>query len=355
MKKVISKILITVPTLEGGGMERAAINYAIAFNKLGYKVKIFTVSNNIIWFDVPKEIEVISGKKNTKDLWKVPLSLYRLRQVSIKFHPNIVLSFSGRMSSFICIALSGLAIPVIPFDRDNPTRSYGKFYDFLNSIVFPRCKAVVVQTEKAKQIFEKKFNLNSVIVVPNPIRKLNIDKVPKEKVIITLARLVDGKGIDKLIKIFSSINLQGWKLHILGDGYLMSDLENLVVKLNMEDKIKFLGFEKNVDTYLSRSSIFAFTSESEGYPNALLEAMCSGLACISFDCLAGPSDMITNGLNGFLVEMYNVIDYQKKLELLMKDKTLRDKFSNKALELNLSHDPDLIMKDFILQIEKLIV
>jgi len=136
---------------------------------------------------------------------------------------------------------------------------------------------------------------------------------------------------------------------------LRSDLEKLVVKFNMQDKIKFLGFKKNVDAYLSRSSIFAFTSESEGYPNALLEAMCSGLACISFDCLAGPSDMIINGENGFLVEMNNILDYQQKLEQLMNDKALRDKFSNKALELNLSHNPDLIMKNFILQIEKLIV
>lgn len=352
MKKTVKKILITVPTLEGGGMERAALNFAISLSKIGYEVRIFTVSNNVICFDIPDGIEVVSGKKRTKDLWMAPLSLYRLRKFSKKFQPDYVLSFSGKMSAYIIIALMGLKTPVIPLHRGNPDMKYGLINNWLNMALFPKCVALVVQTNQAKKIFARKFNHKNVIVVPNPIRDIIMYKnIPRENIIVKVSRLVNGKGLDNLIRIFATLNPKGWCLQIVGDGPLRGELEQLAKELEIVDKVIFTGFQKDIDLYLSQASIFAFASESEGFPNALLEAMCSGLACVSFDCPTGPSDIIIDGENGFLVDMGRNEDYANKLEKLMTNKALRNEFSKEAIKLKEQHDPNKISKRFIGNLE----
>jgi GalNAc-alpha-(1->4)-GalNAc-alpha-(1->3)-diNAcBac-PP-undecaprenol alpha-1,4-N-acetyl-D-galactosaminyltransferase len=80
------------------------------------------------------------------------------------------------------------------------------------------------------------------------------------------------------------------------------------------------------------TSVFAFTSTSEGFPNALGEAMAAGCACVAYDCVAGPSDMIDNGINGFLISIGDEKQYLKKLQLLMEDETTRIKFGKAAQE-----------------------
>lgn len=349
MKK---KVFITVPTLTAGGMERSAVNFAKFFDDNNYEVTIYTVSGSDIFFNIPDTIRIINGKKKIEDKWLTFYSLYKLRILAKKNKPDFVLSFSGKMSVYIIISLLGLDIPVIPFHRSNPNRIYGAFNNFLNKLFYPYCKALVVQTDTAKNIFKKKFNNENIIVVNNPIRKLNIDKnIKKEKIVICVSRLVEGKGIDKLIKYFSEIDPPEWKLYILGDGMIKKDLENYSKSLNMDQKVKFLGFRKDVDYFLSKSSIFAFTSETEGFPNSLLEAMCFGLACISYDCPTGPSDIISNNENGFLIDMNNENEYIKKLKILIENKDLRNKFSREAVKLNDFHKPNFILGSFLKKLE----
>ncbi len=348
------KILICVPTLFGGGMERAALNFAIALNRIGCTVKIFTVSSNYVYFDVPEEIEVVFGKKRVKDIWLAPISLYKLRRFSKKFKPDYVLSFSGKMSAYIIIALIALKIPVIPFHRGNPDKKYGLINNWLNMAIFPKCFALAVQTNRAKKTFMQKFNHKNVIVVPNIIRDIPIQKnIPKKNYIVNVSRLVNGKGLDNLIRIFASINHKNWYLQIVGDGPLRYELEQLVQELGLGNKIIFTGFQKDVGQFLSQASIFAFASESEGFPNALLEAMCFGLACISFDCPTGPSDMIIDGKNGFLVDMGMNEEYANKLKKLITNKELRDKFAKEAIKLKERHDPITISKQLIADLERL--
>lgn len=348
------KILICVPTLVGGGMERAALNFAISLNRIGCTVKIFTVSSNYVYFDVPAEIEILFGKKRAKDTWLAPVSLYKLRKFSKKFQPDYVLSFSGKMSAYIIIAMMGLKIPVIPFHRGNPDIKYGTINNWLNMALFPNCLALAVQTNQAKKIFTQKFNHKNVILVPNPMMNIAIQKgIPRDNIIVNVSRLVNGKGLDSLIRIFASLKPKDWCLQILGDGPLRGRLEQLAKELGISDKVHFAGFQKDVAKYLSKASVFSFASESEGFPNALLEAMCSGLACISFDCPTGPSDMIIDGKNGFLVDMGRNEDYANKLKMLITNKELRNEFSREAIKLKERHNPNKIAKRLIGDLERL--
>lgn len=344
----MKNILITVPTLMAGGMERATINFAQVLSEKGFKVKIFLLASNEVFYDIPKNVDLVFGKKNRNQKWKIPFSLFRLRQLVIDFKPELVLSFSGKDSSYVAMALMGCKTHVIPFHRGNPHKIYGWFNDKLNQLIFPRCKALVVQTNIAKEVFLKKYRNQNIIVIPNPVREIMIsNEIEKENIIISVSRLVKGKGVDSLIKSFKKINNADWKLYILGDGYLREYLENLIIELDLTDKVFLLGFQKDVDSYLARASVFAFTSESEGFPNALLEAMCAGLPCISYDCPTGPAEMIIDGKNGFLIPMGDALLYESKLKLLIENENLRYQFGIEAQKLYIKHNPRFLIESFI--------
>jgi len=341
-------ILITVPTLLPGGMERAAVNFAEVLANKGFKVHLFLISSSDVFYEIPTNVLIFFGKKNLKKKWQTPYSLWRLRKHVRLIKPDYVLSFSGKISSYIILALTGLPTTVVPFHRGSPYKTYGWFNNVLNELLFPKCKALVVQTNVAKVIFEKKFKNRNIIVVPNPVRKLNLNpEVPKKNFILAVSRLVDGKGLDRLIKIFANIDPAGWELIIVGDGPSRNKLEKLIASLGMTDKVKLEGFKKDVDQFFSQSSIFAFTSESEGFPNSLLEAMCSGNACISFDCPTGPAEMIKDGINGYLIPLTSDGLYEEKLRHLIEDKHLRELFGERAKQLNIAHSPQNVLDNFV--------
>lgn len=352
----MKRIIITTPTLGSGGMERAVLNYATMLSRKDVEVKIFMISANKISYKVPDNIEVLYGKKKASNKLLMPLSLYKLRRFTKRFKPDFVLSFSGKLSSYVILALRGVNDRVIPFHRSSPYRTYGLFNNILNEKLFPNCKALVVQTQTAKSVFQEKYRNQNIIVTPNPVRDLFIDeKIKKEKIILSVSRLVDGKGLKQLIDIFGKVDNKEWKLYILGDGYLKDKLNERIKELNLESQIKILGFQQNVDYYLSLASIFAFTSESEGYPNALLEAMASGLPCISFDCPTGPDEMIEDGVNGFLVPLGENDQYAEKLIKLIEDESLRISFGKEAEKLMELNSLERVSTNFINDLYRIII
>jgi GalNAc-alpha-(1->4)-GalNAc-alpha-(1->3)-diNAcBac-PP-undecaprenol alpha-1,4-N-acetyl-D-galactosaminyltransferase len=104
----------------------------------------------------------------------------------------------------------------------------------------------------------------------------------------------------------------------------------LVKELGISDKVEFIGESKNVESYYLKSKIFAFTSIVEGFPTVLGEALSAGLACISYNCHSGASDLIKNDDNGYLVKINNKLEYKNKLEILLESDNLRKRFIDKS-------------------------
>src|SRR5690606_30500414 len=131
---------------------------------------------------------------------------------------------------------------------------------------------------------------------------------------------------------FIQINNTSWKLCFLGDGQHQVAVKEKSRTSTLVDHIKFEGNRPDVDTWYQKSSVFAFTSTSEGFPNALGEAMAHGCACISFDCVAGPSELIDDGVNGFLIPEGDHALYVQRLKQLMVVEELRIRFGKNAME-----------------------
>ncbi|HLV70451.1 MAG TPA: glycosyltransferase, partial [Xanthomarina sp.] len=162
----------------------------------------------------------------------------------------------------------------------------------------------------------------------------NYPDIAKEKLILNVGRLVPEKGQKYLIEAFSKINEKAdWRVVFLGDGFLRSELELQARQLGVEEQVKFLGAVENIDEWLARASVFAFPSISEGFPNALAEAMSAGLPCISFDCNAGPRDLIENNVNGYLVEVGEVDELTQSIKNLMDDEDKRKRFGKKSIKI----------------------
>lgn len=243
-------------------------------------------------------------------------------------------------------------MPLRP-DRSNPKKKHPILIRLLRKITYKNATGIIAQTSLSKEQLWKQTKNKNIKIIPNPIREVKLySNLDREKIIINIGRLVPEKGQKYLLEAFSLLESSEWKLVILGDGPLRQSLTDLAKNLGIQDRLIMPGSVKNVDEWLARSSIFAFSSISEGFPNALIEAMAAGLPCISFDCDAGPRDIIKDGKNGFLIPNKNTHLLTKKLNELIKHPNIAKDISNSALDVRNDFAKNHISKilfDFITQ------
>lgn len=190
------------------------------------------------------------------------------------------------------------------------------------------------------------------MVCPNPIttnlqisveeRKNQIHK--KSKKIVGIGRLTFIKNFKSLINAFSLVakEFPDWSLEIYGDGEDHQMLLNLIEEKSLKSQVALKGFTNDVEGILNNSSILALTSLMEGFPLVMFEAMSHGNAVVSYDCDFGPSFIIDDYENGFLVENGNEEDFAQKLALLMKDDVLLKSFAKSSIEKSFKYTPEII-------------
>ena len=175
-------------------------------------------------------------------------------------------------------------------------------------------------------------------IIGNPVPSIDLGQAPSGRSILSVGRLIKTKNMNRLVEIFTKTqnSFPEWQLYIVGGnaagGHVFEELKKQVEALEAQENVFLEGERKNVYDYLRRSEIFAFTSTSEGFPNALAEAMSAGLAVIAYDCMAGPSDLIDDGVNGFLIPEGDEDLFNAKLMELMASEAVRKSFGAAAKE-----------------------
>ena len=334
-----NKICFVIHSLQAGGMERVMseiINYFSSTKKYevhlvlyGLKREIFyTISSDIIVHKPNFEFD------NANRFFSTLKTIYHLRKIVREINPISVLSFGERWNNLVLLSLFGTSIPVFVSDRAQPNKPLGFQDDFLRKILYPTAKGVILQTKTALKIYEKMYKHSNFKVIGNPIRKIEFDAVEKENYILMVGRYIKSKQQNKLIEIFSKLNAPDWKLVLLGYDHLQqsnqSEWQKLAENLNCSDNVIFTGKQTDVEHYYAISKIFAFTSISEGFPNVVGEAMSAGLPVIAFDCIAGPSDLITDNENGFLIPLNDDDLFIEKLQYLIDNTDQRKLFGERA-------------------------
>jgi GalNAc-alpha-(1->4)-GalNAc-alpha-(1->3)-diNAcBac-PP-undecaprenol alpha-1,4-N-acetyl-D-galactosaminyltransferase len=198
--------------------------------------------------------------------------------------------------------------------------------------LYPRARGIIAQTKRAQQYYEQKRQLKNVRVIPNPVPDIHHPAGEKKNVILNVGRFVPSKNQALLLDIFTGLAQDGWELWFVGDGPELGFCKGKAAMKGDQNHIRFLGSRKDLKEIYNSAAIFAFTSDSEGFPNSLAEAMSAGCACISFDCNAGPSDLIEDGKSGFLIPEGDLDTYRTRLANLMGDKQLRTRFGLESLD-----------------------
>jgi N-acetylgalactosamine-N,N'-diacetylbacillosaminyl-diphospho-undecaprenol 4-alpha-N-acetylgalactosaminyltransferase len=200
---------------------------------------------------------------------------------------------------------------------------------------------MVTITDKSKELIEFKHHLKNVQTIYNPINIEEIQSKYNETIdlnfefIIGIGQMETNiKQFDKLIEAYSNSILPNQNIHLvlLGDGERISILKALTKQKNIEDKVHFLGYQNNPYKYLRNAKFFVLSSQNEGLPNVILEALACETPVVSFDCLSGPSEMISNEQNGLLVENQNVEKLTEALNLFVEDEKLYTICKQNALQ-----------------------
>ena len=150
--------------------------------------------------------------------------------------------------------------------------------------------------------------------------------------LVTVARLVPQKGIDVLIRAMARTvgEAGGWTLTLVGDGPERQDLERQVEQAGLQDRVQFLGFRPDPQTFLLQAGVFVLPSRFEGMPNALLEAMAAGLAVIVTNASPGPLEVVEHGTSGWVVPSDDPVALAEALDHLAADPLLRERLGAAA-------------------------
>ena len=203
-------------------------------------------------------------------------------------------------------------------------------YDVCDKYVM-LAKGLIPQCKKYGHINdESKFE-----VIGNPISLDNscADFSLKKKECLFVGRLDSMKGIDKLMRIWATVEktISDWTLVIVGDGVMMSEVKDAIMRFGLKN-VRVEGFKTDVIPYYQTSSILCMCSLYEGFPMVLPEAMGFGVVPIVFNSFAALDDILVDGEDGIMIEPFDEAQYSDSLKVLMTDDEKLKQMNNKAFE-----------------------
>lgn len=342
-----------------GGIEKSLSMVANYLDNVNVEVHFITLFPFEDFFELNAGITVykpgLKFQSNPKNKLKNLLYYIRLlspiggritkRINSIK--PDLVLSYGDWFPHFIMLGLMS-KYPFVYSNRSNPNIRYSKGIEFVRWCAYKLAPptGIIAQTSYAKERKLRLLGSNIPIrIIPNPT--FLIDDFPREKRnwVVSVGRLHKEKGFIRLIEAFAHVKNKDWRLIIVGDGIHREEIHKEIEQKGLEDRVILKGKSNNIVPILLQSSIFVLASHNEGFPNALLEAFATGLPSVSFDIVAGPSDIIHNGVNGILLPDNDIEGLTNSINRLIDDEELRFVLGKNAKESSEKYNIDIIGTD----------
>lgn len=343
-EKDVTKIAVYVNSLAKGGAERVAVNLAKYFHESGFEVVLVTSRVFEDEYEEPTGVRrIIAEEKHgeVKNRAAYFLSRFRrIRQIWKAERPDMIVSFIGKVNMMALMTTFGMRIPVVVSVRSDPHREYSsKLMRFLSKTLFCKAKGIIVQTADAKEYFPG-YMQKKVAILPNSLNPKFMRRRfegERRNEIVSVGRLDANKNHQMLIHAFGRIadEFPQMQLFFYGDGLPESStrpaLEKLAQELGLQNRIRFMGRRNDVEEQIWESRIFVLSSNVEGMPNALLEAMALGLACISTDCpCGGPRTVIRDGENGLLVPVGDTDALTRAIRRILDDPGLEERLGVNA-------------------------
>ena len=346
-------LAIVTRNLKAGGAERVVAQLAkhMVFNDI--HCTIITLENEEIFYSLPPEVRIEAiGKKSPKGYIDKLLKYKEVRQLVKVLKPDVVLALPEEIGIYVIPALFGVQVPVVVSERNNPwIMPWKKVSRFARKLFYPFAAGFIFQTEQAASFFSKRIRKKGVIL-PNP---LDLERIPqpwegeRRKEIVGAGRLEKQKNFPLLIRAFAKFYRvhPDYKLVIYGDGKLREELENLASSLLPGESYCFPGKTQQLLEKICRAAMFVLSSDYEGMPNVVIEAMAMGMPVISTDCPAGgPAALIKDGWNGLLVPVGDVDALCTAMERVAGSEDLAKMLGENAMKIKEQLDAEIVAEQW---------
>lgn len=353
------KIAVVTPGMTFGGAERVISILANNWCDMGHEVSLFiTASNKPSVYKMNEKIKVEyyqAYNENGVSHFKL---LSSIRKFINKVKPDCVLSFMNDVCAYTIIALMGKNIPIIYSERNDPNKTnQSKIDKVLRKIVEIGAEHIVFQTNGARTCYSEKVQRKSSIIL-NPV---NLDKIPNRtndeinySEIVSVGRLEPQKNQELLIDAFSVVSEthKDVVLKIFGEGSLKNKLQNKIDELGLTERVFLMGAKSDVLEWIKESFCFVLSSDFEGLPNSLIEAMCIGMPCISTDCSPGGARELLKNDRGIVVPCGNKEELAEAINMYLEKKDTAMKYGEEAFGLRREIEAGIVAKEWINLIEK---
>lgn len=354
-------------TYRGGGMERVLSLKANWLVTHGYEVVIvttdqlerksfFDMDNRIVHYDLKIGYEDNNGGSFANKLLHYPakkrLHKRRLSTLLSSINPDVCVSmFCGEASFLPSIHHTSKKVAEVHFSRFKRLQ-YGRkglfgiadrLLTWTDGQIAARFDRFIVLTEEDRPNWGIYKNIeviaNPLSFAPNSQSKLDMP------VALAVGRFSEQKAFNRMIAVWRNVveKHSGWKLKIVGDGELKDVLKKQIDEYNLQNNIELIEPTKDIESLYTGASIFLMTSRYEGLPMVLIEAQSCGLPIVSMACKCGPRDVISDGIDGFLVEDGNLTDMTERICLLIEKPDLRIKMGKAAKDASLRFALETIM------------
>jgi len=331
-RKGTADLAIFIPSFRGGGAEKIAVLLANAIASKGYRVDLIVATNDGPYkAQVSRQVRITDLKSK-----RVLRALFPLTRYLRSSPPKTLLSFLNHANIVAILAhkLSRSRCRLVVSERNSPLHA-DQWLDrylllpVLSPILYPLTDIVVCISGGIRDALLPKLRMPplQLVTIHNPI---DLEKIqdqanselfhpwlsdPTERILVTAGRLVPQKDHRTLFRALALMPKHlRWKLMVLGNGKLETELRKLASELKIEDNIKWLGFVNNPYQWMAKSDLFVLSSAWEGFGNVLVEAMACGTQVIATDCPSGPSEILENGKWGTLVSVGDHAALAKAIE-----------------------------------------
>lgn len=329
----IRSLFICLPNLEKGGAEQVTINLLRNFDRSLFKITLVVLdnANGKLRKQVPLDVEILALNK-TRVLNAIP----KLIQILRNKKPDIVFSNLSHLNLALAISKPLLPKKIKLVARESNVVSinviffpFSKLFVYLYRVFYRNIDTIVCQSSEMADDLLNNFNVKqgNIRIINNPVdldfiqRKAGSFKPskPAKYVFVACGRLNFQKGFDLLLDAVADLKNIDWALWIIGEGKLKSKLKAKALKLNVQDRVKFLGYKENPYPYFSEADAFILSSRFEGMPNVVLEALAVGTMIISTPAPGGVCLLLNKSKCGILADDISSIALYNAIQTYLKN------------------------------------
>ena len=355
------RILFNISTIVGGGAGRVMSCIANKFAEAGDEVGFITSYIQDGEYRLDERIRRFplapNGKKSGAFTKNVSWTL-KIGRICRDFAPDAVVSFLPEPNFRLLLATGGKKFARIVSVRSDPAREYrSKLYKMLAKSLYKKADGVVFQTSDAREWFCDEIKSHSVIL-PNQVddRFFGVQRSGERRNIVSTGRLSKPKNQKLLIDAFSRVaDKTDDDLIIYGEGALRQELEEQIKRLGLSGRVHLPGATTDVVGSVNDAKLYVLSSDYEGMPNALLEALAMGVPSISTDCpCGGPREIIEDGVSGMLVPVGDADALADKLSYALENPDKMEEMGNAASKSACRFRSDKVYEEWRSYIEQLV-